>query len=228
MDKVEQKLDEAFEKIEEASHLLEEVKTRSDKQPNEKNEENEENKEEEEDLLLNDIWTFYFHDPYNEDWTYPSYQKVCDISSAEEFWLLDHYICEKVHCGMFFLMREYVYPCWDDENNIKGGCLSIKVLKQDVQEFWKDLCIKILGETFLKEEYNNINYWNMINGISTSPKKFFSIIKVWVKSAEVSDPKMFNFSPKYQGEIIYRSNQQNIDENHVKLDQKKLKEKITD
>lgn len=170
------------------------------------------------DILLNDIWTFYFHDPYNEDWTYPSYHKVFDISSVDEFWILDKMIFHKIHCGMFFLMREYVFPCWDDENNIKGGCLSIKVLKQDMQSFWKDLCIRILGETFLKEEYNNKEYWNLVNGISTSPKKFFSIIKVWVKSSDISDPKMFNFPEQYQGEIIYRSNQQNIDENHSKID----------
>ncbi len=169
------------------------------------------------DIMLNDIWTFYFHDPYNEDWTYNSYKKICDISSVDEFWTLDHLICKKIHCGIFFVMREYVFPCWDDENNIKGGCLSIKVLKQDMASFWRDLCIKLLGETLLKEEYNTKSNWNIINGISTSPKKFFSIIKIWIKSIDLCNPDMFNFPKNYQGEIIFRSNQQNIDDNHLKL-----------
>jgi len=173
-----------------------------------------------EDLMLNDIWTFYFHDPYDEDWTYPSYKKISDISSVEEFWTVQSLIHDKISCGMFFLMREYVFPSWDDTNNLKGGCFSLKVLKQDIPQFWQDICIKILGETFLKEEYNNDNkksLWNLINGVSTSPKKHFSIISIWMKSSELNDPKMFNFPNLYQGEIFFKSNQQKIDENHTKI-----------
>jgi hypothetical protein len=41
-------------------------------------------------------------------------------------------------------MREYVFPCWDDINNINGGCLSNKILKDQLD--FKDLTIKLLGE----------------------------------------------------------------------------------
>lgn len=172
------------------------------------------------DILLNDIWSLYFHSPSNEDWTYQSYIKIQDVSSVDEFWQIHNVLEDNIHKGIFFLFREYVFPCWDDENNVKGGCLSIKVLKQDMKKFWEDLCIKVLGETFLKEEYNSKAYWSMINGISTSPKKFFCIIRIWVKSSDLSDPKMFNFPQSYQGDVIYRSNQQKIDENHSKLEKK--------
>lgn len=174
-----------------------------------------------EDILLNDIWTLYFHNPFNEDWTYQSYMKIQDISSVQEFWQIHRLIEDNIHNGIFFLFREYVFPCWDDENNVKGGCLSIKVLKQDMNKFWQDLCVKVLGETFLKEEYNNKTNWNMINGISTSPKKYFCIIRIWVKSADLGDPIMFNFPKEYQGDVIYRSNQQKIDENHTKLEKQR-------
>lgn len=185
--------------------------------------------EKKEDLMLNDIWSFYFHDPYDENWTYPSYKKIGDISSVEEFWALQKLLKNKIHCGMFFLMREYVFPCWDDENNLKGGCFSLKVLKQDMPQFWQDICIKILGETFLKEEYNQKNLWSLINGVSTSPKKHFSIIRVWVKSAELSDPNIFNFPNLYQGDVFFKSNQQKIDENYSKVSGKnEEKEKEND
>lgn len=173
------------------------------------------------DILLNDIWSLYFHNPFNEDWTYQSYIKIQDISSVHEFWQIHMMIEGKIHNGIFFLFREYVFPCWDDENNVKGGCLSIKVLKQDMNKFWQDLCIKVLGETFLKEEYNNETNWNLINGISTSPKKYFCIIRIWVKSSDLGDPAMFNFPSEYQGDVIYRSNQQKIDENHTKLEKQR-------
>lgn len=170
--------------------------------------------QEDDETPLNDIWTLYFHDPYNEDWTYNSYHKLIDVTSVHEFWQMHSITNEKIHCGMFFLMREYVFPCWDDENNKNGGCLSIKVLKQDMAEFWEGLCVRLLGETLLKPDHRQ--YWNYVNGVSTSPKKYFCIIKIWVKSAELSHVEMFDIPPKHHGEILYRSNQENIDNDHMK------------
>lgn len=169
---------------------------------------------EDEEAILNDIWTLYFHDPYNEDWTYSSYQKITNLSTVDDFWELHSIVNEKISCGMFFLMREYVFPCWDDEANKKGGCLSIKVLKQDMAEFWEQLCVRLLGETLLKPEHRH--YWNLVNGISTSPKKYFCIIKIWVKSAELSNVDMFDLPSKHHGEVLYRSNQENIDNDQQK------------
>jgi hypothetical protein len=173
--------------------------------------------EEQEDVMLNDIWSFYFHDPNDDNWTYASYKKVGDVTSVREFLCLNNMVKSILHFGMYFLFREYVFPCWDDENNIKGGCLSLRILKVDLNVLWKELCARILGETLLKEEHNNLQNWNLINGISVSPKKEFMILNIWVKSADVSDPSIFNIPCEYEGEIKYRSNQEKIDENHNKL-----------
>lgn len=167
-----------------------------------------------EEEILNDIWIQYFHDPYDMDWTYASYKRVHTISSVSDFWQLQNIINSRIHCGMFFLMREYVYPCWDDENNKNGGCLSIKILKQDVAQFWEELCVKLLGETILKPQHRSM--WNLVNGISISPKKFFCIVKIWVKSLEVGNVSMFDLPDKIYGEVLYRSNQENIDNDHQK------------
>lgn len=166
------------------------------------------------DIFLNDTWMFYFHDPNNTEWTYDSYKQVCIISSVKEYWDVYNIINDKVSTGMFFLMREGIFPCWDDAYNINGGCLSLKVFKQDVDRYWNELCMLILGETFLKNEYTHL--WNLVNGISISPKKCFSIIKIWLKNDELSDKKLFNFPESYQGDIVYRSNKQNINENYQK------------
>lgn len=171
--------------------------------------------EDDNDVILNDLWTFYFHDPYDQDWTMSSYQQICNVSSVVEYWQLHDLIKDKIINGMFFLVREYVFPCWDDENNIKGGCLSLKVAKHDMLQFWEDITIKLLSETLLKDPYRH--HWNLINGISSCPKKYFTIIKIWLKSGDVSDPRMFNFPVTYKGDIIYNSNQQKIDDNHTKL-----------
>lgn len=161
-----------------------------------------------EPLFLNDLWSLYFHDPSDTDWNMKSYKRLANISSVEEFW--QHHDCyiEKVHQGMFFIMREHVFPCWDDPNNIEGGCLSIKVLKENMKVFWEDICIKMMGETLLLEEHRE--HWDKICGISTSPKKHFCIIKIWLKDDTLADKKYFDIMPTYYGDLIFKLNRDNI------------------
>jgi len=160
-----------------------------------------------EDTLLNDLWSFYFHDPFNNDWTLQSYIKIDDISSVESFWTVHETFIENIHMGMFFLMREHVFPCWDDPFNKDGGCLSIKVLKQDIKTFWESMCTGLLGETLLLENKRKTS-WDKVNGLSCSPKRSFCIIKIWLKSELlVTD---FNIPPGMYGEVIYKSNSDNI------------------
>ena len=103
---------------------------------------------------------------------------------------------------------------WDDENNKVGGCVSIKVLKNDVVQFWEELCIRVLGETLLTDKYKHL--WNFVNGISTSPKKHFCIIKLWIKTQDLALKECFNLPKNYNGEVVYRSNQESIDTDHLK------------
>lgn len=167
-----------------------------------------------EDTILNDIWTVYFHDPYDTNWNTNSYMRLGSISSVEEYW--HHHLSMKsnVHKAMFFIMRDHVFPMWDDPLNLEGGCLSIKVLKENMAEFWDDLCKRSLGETLITNEYAHL--WNDINGISTSPKKHFCIIKIWIKNEKLSSKEFFNLLPLYYGDIIYKSNLDNINNDNNK------------
>ena len=160
------------------------------------------------DIFFNDVWCIYFHDPLDTDWTNKSYKLMGTLSSVDEYWQHFHSYSSHVHQGMFFIMREHIFPCWDDPNNINGGCLSIKVLKDYVLEFWEDLSCKMLGETLLTSEYAHLS--DKICGISTSPKKHFCIIKIWVSDQTLKDKKYFDLIPLYYGEIIYKSNKENI------------------
>lgn len=164
-------------------------------------------------MSLNDVWTYYFHDPNDVDWTLPSYNRLVNVSCIEDFWNVHSLLKEKIHMGMFFLMREHVFPCWDDELNREGGCLSIKVLKQDMTAFWEELSIRLLGECLLKTEKSNL--WNHINGISTSPKKHFCIVKIWLGSDLVSCDDLIVPS-KIHGGIIFKYNKDTIDKNNTK------------
>lgn len=168
---------------------------------------------EQDENMLNDIWSLYFHDPNDDKWTYDSYHRLKDISSVDDFWSIHNLLKPHIHAGMFFLMREYVFPCWDDTHNKDGGCLSIKVLKQDVPSYWEDLCIRSLGETLLKEAH--IDSWSCINGISTSPKKHFCIIKIWLRDQSITDKSLLHICDKYHGDVLFRSNLESISCNNA-------------
>ena len=167
------------------------------------------------ETFLNDVWTFYFHDPYDSNWKNESYKLLGTISTAEEFWQHHEQVKNDVSKGIFFLMRDYVFPCWDDPANLEGGCLSIKVLKEVVTEFWEDTCIKLLGETLLLKEHSE--NWNLVNGISISPKKHFCIIKIWVKDHTVNNKDYFDLLTGYYGDMLFRLNRENIQHEHTKI-----------
>jgi hypothetical protein len=177
--------------------------------------------EEEEELFLNDVWNAYFHDPYDLNWNNQSYIRLGTFGNVDDFW--KHHLMIKPHLakGMFFIMRDGIFPAWDASPNINGGCLSIKVLKENLPEFWEDLVIKMLGETIVKDA-NRLQSWHCLNGISTSPKKHFCIIKLWLKDMAISSKEFFQILPKYHGDIIFKSNMENITNENLTRTQKQL------
>lgn len=167
------------------------------------------------DIFLNDVWTMYFHDPNDTNWTNSSYVNLGNMSTVDDFWNHATQFKEHIHKGMFFLMREHVFPYWDDPANLRGGCFSIKVLKDDMAVFWEDMCMKLLGETILQDT----DKWDLINGISTSPKKHFCIVKIWVRNLDLADhdaKQCFNILPNHHGEVLFKSNIDNISNDSVK------------
>lgn len=152
---------------------------------------------------LNECWSLYFHDPSDENWDRTSFQRVVDLTTIEDFWGTNMMLVPRLHLGMFFVMRESVFPLWEEKENRDGGYLSLKILKAHVPDTWEDLCAKMLSETILKPEHQHL--WNHVNGISISPKKTFCIIKIWLKSQEVNNPAMFNIRGPDFTEILYSS-----------------------
>lgn len=138
---------------------------------------------------LDDTWVLWAHLPHDTNWLLESYKKISSINYVEECIELYKNIPDEIilKC-MLFIMREGINPLWEDENNIKGGCFSYKVLDIDIVNTWKKLNYMTLGETLTKDE----NLSKYINGISISPKKNFSIIKVWLKTSEYESPDIIN------------------------------------
>jgi hypothetical protein len=148
------------------------------------------------DVFVNDLWSVYFHNPSDDNWNFDGYIKIIDIASVFEFWSLQKQFNTFVEKGMFFIMREHIFPCWDDVHNKDGGCLSVKVLKNNMTVYWGELSMAVLGE-FLGAH---------VNGISTSPKKSFCIVKIWLDKDASCNPASYKIPLGYYGEVLYKAN----------------------
>jgi len=65
------------------------------------------------------------------------------------------------------------------------------------------LCANIIGENFANSNDENIIY--NINGISISPKKFYYIVRIWIKDKRYAKKEYYNFDiPKYST-LMYKN-----------------------
>ena len=150
--------------------------------------------------LLNDIWTLWYHNPSDNNWSIDSYSKLMNIKSIEDYWVLNKNLEHKIiESSMLFIMREGINPMWEDPNNIDGGCWSFKFQKNNIGKIWNNFIINLLGENFL-----NIEDKKIINGISLSPKKNFCILKIWFKNKDHQKINIFKKIDEinYEGSIF--------------------------
>lgn len=165
-----------------------------------------------EDVFLDEVWSFYFHDPDDARWTLESYTRFADVSSVNDFWPVHAAAGPFLTRGMFFVMREHVFPCWDDPHNIDGGCLSMKVLKDDMPAFWEHLVVHTLSESLVVDPAGGAN----VNGLSASPKRFFCIIKIWMADCRFASREQFRLPPGYNGEVLFKLNRDNMRDNSIR------------
>lgn len=143
---------------------------------------------------LNDIWSLYFHDPHDYNWELGSYKLLCNISTVENFVETFAAYNDLFLNGMFFIMREYITPRWEDENNKNGGCISFKISRFQMQDKMFEVCSQLLGETLGKNKVYSLN----INGVSISPKKNYFIIRIWLKDNKYASCENYNITiPKF-------------------------------
>jgi hypothetical protein len=153
------------------------------------------------DDFLDDMWTLYFHDPSNTDWNLKSYVNLITFSSVTEYASVAKAVNHRVNRGMFFLMREHVFPCYDDKANIDGGCFTIKVANVDANEFWNSLCVRLLSDTLTREA----TAASSVNGISISPKRGFCIFKIWMATNETGDSSCLKLPGKgIVGSVMFK------------------------
>ena len=158
---------------------------------------------------LNRQWDLWYHDPNNNDYSLASYINLGTLDTIEKFW---HYYYQlkltQLQNGMFFLMVKGVLPTWED--NLKGGFWSYKIDKKEISQAWTKLSIYLLSDNFVE----NSAFKDEIIGISISPKKTFSILKVWL-----NDDKL-NHEVVIKKDLPYIKNEEPIYRSHIETKEK--------
>lgn len=158
---------------------------------------------------LNREWDLWYHDPNNQDYSLASYINLGTLDTIEKFW---HYYYQlkltQLQNGMFFIMLKGVLPTWED--NLKGGFWSYKIDKKEISQAWTKLSIYLLSDNFVE----NSAFKDEIIGISISPKKTFSILKVWL-----NDDKL-NHEVVIKKDLPYIKNEEPIYRSHIETKEK--------
>lgn len=153
------------------------------------------------DIPLHNTWTLYFHDFLDTNWNRESYEKLVTIQSVNQFWTVMNIVKELLSMGMFFFMRDEIFPKWDDNENKDMSYLSMKILKTNTGDFMEEILVILLASELFKDNERK----DLINGISVSPKKNFCICKIWLDSTDekYKNIDMFAIPNKYHGEVIF-------------------------
>ena len=128
---------------------------------------------------LNTNWCLWYHNINDTNWKNNSYKNIYDIKNAYDIKFLNDTI-HKIHLqnSMFFIMREDIFPTWEDPDNRQGCCVSFKIPNNILKEQFDLILNSILSEDILKDK-EDADY---LNGFSIIPKKEFNIIKLWLRN----------------------------------------------
>lgn len=171
---------------------------------------------------FDDKWILWYHNPFDCNWDKDSYSEIYQIDSVNSFWKLKNSMesLPNINEAMYFITRikdgTVIWPNWEDPHNINGGFWSFKVGEEDTDEAWKYLNLYLFSNNITKNKEDS----NCINGISISPKKCFSIIKIWNNDSKKCDNDILNPNIPYFNieDVVYKSHDTNIEN-----DQKKKK-----
>lgn len=145
-------------------------------------------------LKLQNKWILWNHGLNDKSWSNDSYKNIFVYQNLYDLKIyFDNLDLLQLQNSMYFIMRDGIFPTWEDKNNKNGCCASFKVFSNDILITWKLLLQNILCENIHK----NIQKYNNINGISISPKKEFNIIKIWFKYKIKNIDDYLNIDNKY-------------------------------
>ena len=130
---------------------------------------------------LNGEWVLWYHSIRDKSWKKSSYTKFYTFKTLVDYSLfIDCIQTNHLQNGMFFLMREGIFPNWEDPDNSEGCCLSFKIPGSTVKEEFCKILLQCITEDILQDP----EQFEELNGFSIAPKKEFNIAKLWMRNKQ--------------------------------------------
>lgn len=130
---------------------------------------------------LQSKWTLWLH-KNDAKWAKKDYLNVVSFDNIETFWGIynNH---PNLSVGTFYLMKDDIFPSWEDKKNKNGGRWSFIVRKHKVYQIWEELSMGIVGGYLLDDI-------GLINGmeVQSNPRHGSGVIKIWINS-KVETPR---------------------------------------
>jgi len=130
---------------------------------------------------LNTSWVLWYHSIKDTTWTKSSYKQMFTFNNLYDYSIFEDVIqLNHLQNGMFFLMRDSIFPNWEDPDNSEGCCISFKIPGTTIKEEFCKILLQCLTEDILKDPDN----YEELNGFSIAPKKEFNIAKIWMRNKQ--------------------------------------------
>ena len=137
---------------------------------------------------LDNSYSFWYHiydlsligkTPMNKIEYSNTVKKIADFDNVGDFWKLFQHLRkpETLKNGIELqLFKGNIRPIWEDENNSKGGRISIKLKKEGCSLVWEESILTFISTTMP----NDIK--NEINGFVMSSRTDFNYMPIWFKT----------------------------------------------
>jgi len=143
-------------------------------------------------VYLENSWTFWYDKYIGPKKTVEEYEaalvKIATFDCIQDFWKW-HNNLPAVNMiqtsSSFHLMKCGIRPLWEDKANANGGNFSFKLPKEDVNDVWLQLSLRVIGEQF----FQFIHKDDEICGITFSQRKNDAVIAIWQRTASLVDVK---------------------------------------
>ena len=129
-------------------------------------------------MNIQNRWNIYTHSTIDNNWNNKSYNKIFSIDNIFDLRIFEDSISKLFFDkNMIFIMRDNIFPTWEDKSNKNGCTASFKINNKNIIPIFINILNSLIGENIHK----NIENYNYINGLSIIPKKSFYILKIWFK-----------------------------------------------
>jgi hypothetical protein len=152
--------------------------------------------------LFNNKFHLYIYININNVWGKDSYKKIYTIESYSDFWKIYNNYSKigGLLKNNIFLMKNDIYPLWEEKENINGGCWTYKIHISKLAELWEDLSCYFVNNILCPEIPDEIN------GLTICIKKNnLCLIKIWNSDAQHNSLNYINkkIIDKWGINIIY-------------------------